>query len=382
MANVPMVLTQPDPEATAPPDDDPNVTDLGWHVYGWSRGYLAFDQILTDDWSDSGPGLWTLITKTSHSTDGVHWQAGSDFNLTGSGDDEYAGASGYGGISGLVEGPAGLLAYSVLTPDCGTIYDSAVWPVAISPDGVGWQTVNADANGKTIDADLYGLAVGGGPAGYITAGKNGVFTSTDGLSWKATNLKSPAFSGFQAIEGGTSIVGGFVLSGETRFPDRSCTGDTPTQVTPSLWWSANGSTWTRAALPNPVHGPDFDTWVCRFGDRLLVAIATSGEQSREWVSTDGHSWKSIPVSNVAVCPKDDFMGGQYVGSVGGRTLVLAHTDADSSSIYLLHDDLTLTRLAQTGDVPPVRSQSGIFGPAGLIVTDDDGNVYLGVPIAG
>jgi hypothetical protein len=62
-------------QETQDPIPDINSLDTGWAVFGWSRGYVAFDQLTTI----SDGGLWTETTRTSNSVDGLHWRSGGEF---------------------------------------------------------------------------------------------------------------------------------------------------------------------------------------------------------------------------------------------------------------------------------------------------------------
>jgi hypothetical protein len=69
-------------------------------------------------------------------------------------------------------------------------------------------------------------------------------------------------------------------------------------------------------------------------------------------------------------------------SNGPRNLV-CDQGTETTKSYAIRDDLTVVELAQTGAAPDWGSSGDpVFGPAGLIVTDDSGNTYVGVPIAG
>jgi len=290
---------------------------------------------------------------------------------------------GFQGISGVLEGPTGLLAYSIVWPDCGSIIAfSRVLPVALSRDGIDWQLVNVDVKGDVVNEDLSGHSVGAGPAGYVVAGDAGIFTSIDGLAWRTTDIKSAVFEGFRAFESATSIAGGFVVSGADDLPTVGCVGGSgpAALLTPALWWPPDGSTWTRQTLPNARRAEDIYTAVCRIGD---LVIATDEEQS--WQSIDGRSWKSTSDEVGSLCPPQTGIltdkPWAKVLTAGGSTLALSRTKADSKTVYAVRPDLSLVKLAQTGDLPPNGVASAVLGPAGLVVADDKGNVYVGVLVA-
>src|SRR5664279_4475732 len=74
-----------------------------WSVFGWSRGYVAFDEVL------DGPNAAVTEIYTFSSPDGLNWTSGTRLTY---------GYPVY--ISGVVEGPAGLLAAAKFVPGtCG-----------------------------------------------------------------------------------------------------------------------------------------------------------------------------------------------------------------------------------------------------------------------
>jgi hypothetical protein len=234
----------------------------------------------------------------------------------------------------------------------------------VSADGISWHTVTTE-----LDSGL----VGSGPAGYIMAGSGGVLTSTDGISWKPVDLKAAAFKGLVEVTSGTAFAGGFVISGLANTPDTSCAGGAIYQG-PALWWSPDGSTWTRDTVPGISAG---SMMVCRFG-ATLVAGETTSKASLQWRSTDGQTWKPVSVGKVVICPHDDSEVGDYTFmSYGPNSLAVSK---ESDAIYAIHTDLAVVELAQTGDLPDPDTFDGVVavGPAGLIGVDDDGNTYLGV----
>jgi len=197
------------------------------------------------------------------------------------------------------------------------------------------------------------------------------------MSWKPVDLTSPAFAGFTGIEGGTTFATGFILSGEATMPSKSCSGPDETPLVPTVWWSPDGSTWTREALPGARNGQGADTYVCHFGDHLLIAgEVTSDGKKFEWKSADGRTWSPLPISGPVLCPHSDtaLENPAAVLSVGDRTLALS-----GNQIWAVRDDATVKKLAQTGTLPAGGTDGAIFGPAGLIVAGDDGNTYIGVP---
>jgi hypothetical protein len=339
-----------------------------WKVFGWSRGYVAFTDATTIE--DSGD--FVQVMSTENSTDGVHWQAGGQFTLSG-GPDEDTPDWDSEGVGALVEGPTGLVAVYTGEHDCG--WGTYAYPLGTSTDGIHWQAAYVDLDSQTIEA---------GAAGYIATGKKSLFTSADGKSWKPVDLTNSAFTGLVGLEDGASFAGGFVISGEANLPEEGC-GSDMTFETPSLWWSPDGKTWTRDKVPN-VAGPSGLMFVWRVSEHVVMAEELGDDGIvRQWMSSDGRTWKTMPISKMDMRPDMN----TPVQTVGDRSLLVADIE-DSGPIYTLRDDLTVVQLVQTGDLPAYPdSEDDIatehypaFGPAGLIVAGGDGNTYIGVPVAG
>ena len=79
----------------------------------------------------------------------------------------------------------------------------------------------------------------------------------------------------------------------------------------------------------------------------------------------------------------DMSGDDELLSNGQQTLILSE-DASETTIYGFRDDLTVYELAQSGDIPDPDDlfEWTTFGPTGLLTMDDQGNTYVGVPVAG
>jgi len=64
----------------------------------------------------------------------------------------------------------------------------------------------------------------------------------------------------------------------------------------ALWWSPDGTTWTRDALSgaNPTYNP-VDMRAIRIDDHTVVAAQTIAGSTVEWASTDGKTWTRLKV---------------------------------------------------------------------------------------
>src|ERR1035437_402205 len=342
----------------------------GLSFFGWSRGYVAFDEV-----RDGPNGAAVTEIHTFSSADGVNWT--SDARLT------------YGYpvyISGVVEGPAGLLAVAKFVPGTcsGPPNVALVWR---STDGIAWR-----------QAAVFSVAAGdieGGPSGYVAIGntvegKNPAWISFDGANWKHVDLTATAFKGVDAIESGAAFSDGFVLAGTTLGAAQGC-GGYPNPLTGSLWWSADAKTWSRDVLSGTTSGAQVSMSVRRLSDTALLATESSSDGiggpavTSSWTSTDGRTWKSISVP-----PSIDIARAVIVTN-GRRGLVLSNSTDESqpAPILAFQDDLTLTELSQTGDVPDqtvMQSwayQRFALGPTGVVVMSSDGSSFwIGVPVSG
>lgn len=334
------------------PSPDPN-SSYGWTILGWSRGWLAFlsvDAIVG--------GQMSMTVETRHSQDGLHWQAGGQVQWDWNGD--------VMGVSNVVEGPAGLLAYNREVLGWGNV-DA---PLAVSVDGNTWRSIKAGTLPDSIQN------ISGGSTGYVATGTDGVFTSVDGMTWSRAALTGTAFNGLDRIENGVAFADGYVLVGEACGSfNQGCGAGLPTPLTPTLWWSPDGKAWTRDSISGTIVGSETTTQVYRLDDHhLLECESNATEAVASWASNDGRTWTKVSTLDTA--------GVAFV--TNGKRTVIVSAAGSGSLIRAFRDDLTLTTLVQTGDVPNSDHMFGWveLGPNGLLQMDDLGNTYLGVPIAG
>jgi len=342
----------------------------GVSVFGWSHGYVGFRAMANMNSTKFMPA--TLFSTSS--TDGLHWTAVRPLDTEG--------APYLGQRTQVVEGPAGLLAVSwnAVGVCGGPATVGAFWT---SPDGITWSRVALPTDFSS--ASVY--TVDAGSTGYIATGtlKDGVtqavWLSRDGRSWRQVPLPKPT-SGAVVVDGATDFAGGYVLSGAERI-DLGC-GESA--FTPSLWWSADGGSWTRSKLSGAQPTGSASVTVNRISDHSLLAIATEWNQTTQlssqlvWFTTDGRTW------NLAQSPSNLLTSSVLTN--GQRGLVLAASgDGGLPTIATVGDDLAVTTLAQSGDSPIASSSSVLwmaaaFGPTGIVVLSADGlSLWLGVPTA-
>jgi hypothetical protein len=344
-------------------DSEVMVLSRGPDFYAWSGGFVSIKTLAV--WNQDRS--WTFSMAIEASVDGVTWVPGKGLALSGDtlSVDTISGTAPLG-VDGLLEGPAGLMAYWLAKVTCSDPWIFA-YPLALSPDGLDWRVVDRTGWGSIQTLD-------GGSAGYIATGEAGVFTSTNGTSWLKADLRGEAFKSLDGVNGGTAFADGYVIAGNTFGPETEGCASGPTLLTPSLWYSPDGRTWTRDEVPGVVAGSGTTMDVSRLTDHLLSAQEWhSNLASPVWISTDGRTWKEATV------PK----GRWLVNGTHALLSVIPNLDNPAIHLYSIDDNLTTTELEQTGDVPAADVAHGpMLGPVDLVAVDEGGNVYVGVPVAG
>jgi hypothetical protein len=341
-------------------------------VFGWSRGYVGF-RSTSDETSPETPSF-TMVSTTS--TDGLHWTAGRALDVKGLKD--------VVNITAVLEGPSGLLAVGqygrMACGGPGTV--DALWT---STDGTTWAPVQPPAT--FASASVY--TVEAGSTGYIASGtlKDGVtqavWLSGDGRSWRQVPLPKATF-GKVVVDGATDFAAGYVVSGAV-LGDEGCGGSR--LLTPSLWWSANGTTWSRSKLAGAAPASDATMTVSRISDHVLMAIASEWNSNTQamtqvvWVTTDGRTW------NLVKSPSSLLSANVLTNGQRGLLFVAPADISGPPTIATVADDLAVATLTQTGDGPMASADStgwapAAFGPTGVVVLSSDGlNLWLGVPTA-
>jgi hypothetical protein len=335
------------------------------HLHGWSGGLVAFG---SDGGQGSDPPSPPTLASTS-SPDGIHWSAPRSIDVSGYPDQVT--------IEQVAEGPAGLLAVGRFPADTcgGPPVIAGLWH---STDGTTWRAVALPRNMvrghvETLD---------GGSAGYIASGKQsdgktpGIWLSQNATTWRALALPKPA-SGTLVVNGATSFAGGLVVAGAV-LGEEGCGG--PASIHPAVWWSADGSGWTRESLPGASTAADASLSIHRLNDGEIVAVSQAGDTPDAWVSTDGRTWSAVPT------PAIEALFGTITDN--RRSIVAAAPSDDQGELVFqtVGDQLDVAPLPQTGD-GPVQTADSIptitaVGPTGLVVVSVDGShLWLGVPTA-
>ena len=223
--------------------------------------------------------------------------------------------------------------------------------------------------------------VSAGSGGYVAVGDGGpVWVSNDGTSWQPVDLTAPAFANSK-IDDGVAFAGGYVLAGSTAGHD-GCNSQAGQMS--AVWWSANGSQWTRDQLPpaeTSAGSPDTYS-VCRITDHSLLALGFvwgSGGTEVAWTSSDGKTWTAAPdLNNI----------NTYAIVTDGKHTIVTDTAVRSTFLKAFDDQLKLAPLADVGDTPVAdahdeghHSWSYAIGPTGVVVTRAD-HLWIGLPSAG
>jgi hypothetical protein len=194
------------------------------------------------------------------------------------------------------------------------------------------------------------------------------------------------------IDSGTSFAGGFIISSEASggMSDPGVCGRAPIPKDPAVWFSADGKTWTPQPLPGQHRGAGDSITVCRING-LLLAEEWMLDGRLQWSSTDGRAWTT---TSADVGCSGDGPGGMM--SFGGLMPLAGHylyTDppddmyGNAWQVRVVSADLHLETMLQTGDVPwwdwyGEGLGAEVLGPAGLILSDGNGNLWVGVPTDG
>jgi hypothetical protein len=343
-------------------------------VYGWSRGFVGFTSAST---TQAGPAASTAVVGVA-STDGLHWTSGAPLDVSG--------ANGAINPTAVVEGPSGLLAVGRgPVAICGgppTV--KALWT---STDGLTWSRVKLPADFEAASV----LTVEGGSNSFVAAGvladgvTQSIWLSPDGRSWRQAPLRASAFGRFD-IAGAVNFNGGYVVSGAVN-TDTGC-GE---MMATSLWWSTDGASWVRSALPGAISATSDWMTVIRISDHSLMALSTEWDETtlvrtqHIWVSSDGRTWQAV------VAPSKMLTSNVLTDHRRGLSIVepvaLDPTVTKGPlTVATIGDDLTPSILEQTGDgpamSPALSGWSAAFGPTGILVLSLEGtSLWLGVPTA-
>ena len=380
----------------------PAVTADQARLLGSGRGYSEFI------WSPSRRTLTPWL-----SPDGLTWKAGAKLDTsawmsyfknydaaTGGGSDPAAHDDCGFAATDFAEGSQTLLlrGYVVCGAPCGGAGSAAAtW---VSPDGISWTPT-------TTPDGLVSYEISGGSSGFVTLGTANstteLWTSQDGRAWTKGSLPPDAVAPGASANTPVSIAEGFVLAGVVTVKKGHesggggvCGGGVNlTEHQAALWWSPDGTTWTRDSLSRatPTY-LDISMDAHRIDDHTVVAIEslysdTGTTTTIEWASNDGKSWtvlKGNPVDETAAW---ELRGAPCVSGgciVEGRDRGLIYawnSDHSAATVSAFDDRLALVALKQTGALPWWDKNVGlVMGPSGILASDGGTRFWIGVPTAG
>ncbi|MGD0248580.1 MAG: hypothetical protein ABSB75_05955 [Candidatus Limnocylindrales bacterium] len=212
-------------------------------------------------------------------------------------------------------------------------------------------------------------------------GTSSVAISQDGRTWrKAAEVPLPAGASSVALDSAAAFHGGFVLAGSIAYGHACAYALEGNRVEAGIWWSADGSSWTRDELSPSLTCADADVRLSRLSDRALLARESCYPNSTvvglAWTSTDGRSWTPLnyadSISEYAFYTDGTAnLGYSYKWGSGGYS--------ESIGQFCYFDNRLLpVALAQSGDVPAGQLQLAL-GPAGVIATVDGTQFWMGIP---
>jgi hypothetical protein len=267
----------------------------------------------------------------------------------------------------------------------------------ISLDGLSWTPTS-------LPYFDYARGISGGSSGFIGVDSSGkkptLWLSADGRSWHRGGLPAAATAAGSQLNPPVSIAGGYVLPGMVRIKGRNLEGGPgcvrgpdPNLYQGALWWSPNGTTWTRASLSGASpSASEVHMWVFRVDDHTVVADLTTlvdgngNTNTTEWASRDGKTWTRLTGTPVLW----NGLGGSLVagrdrGLVLGNSIYPDDPNRYWPSLSCFDDSLTLVTLQQIGSIPAIAVYTTpqlALGPTGLLVTGDGSRFWIGVPMAG
>lgn len=396
------------PALPAPVEGAP---DANGSIAGWSEGYVEFvwdpRKRTVTPWASTDGMTWTVGTKLDTSGWAAEFK-GYDADVADYLDeDPQAKWECSFVVVQFKEGPTTLVLRGqvLCMGGCGGPWytQEKMW---ISADGLSWSAVDMP------------LIFGAGGVGRMSAGSSGlialgyesgqhtVWTSTDAQSWHKGALPPEVLLPSSTIGDPVSFAGGYVLPGVllvSKGPDywepeegdyqwdgyayrgfqyyggcASGMGDLTSRYRGALWWSADGTEWTRINLSSLRTAADTSLELFRMNDHTIVAwqsVYTGYSQfDISWVSTDGKSWTQFhgwPVNSSSTITHFS------------RGIVYDWQRADGALTFRGFDDkLNLIVLKQSGETPWIDYWQMALGPNGILVTDDGSHFWMGVPIAG
>ena len=205
-----------------------------------------------------------------------------------------------------------------------------------------------------------------------TTAQPAVWLSEDGLAWRGIPLPPSTFSGANLAQA-VVLPEGFVIAGRTGSLAGWGGGYFPS-TTPAVWYSADGSDWTRETLPGAVAAPEAEASVAIVGAGKLVSHVVSWDcacppegDTQAWTSSDGRAWRATDIA---------FPSPAVVLTDGRQALQLVPADG-VLTVAVSSDGFHWAQIPVPGS-GPADADVGVYGPAGLLVEGSDASLWLAV----
>jgi hypothetical protein len=279
----------------------------------------------------------------------------------------------------------------------------AIWA---SDDGISWTLVDMPSTfGDGGISRISGGSPGFAGLGY-SVGKQILWVSTNGRSWHRGALPAETLQPGSLAGDPVVIATGFVVPGvvrEKKGPGASlgygvragyasyetgfipsCGGGIPGDTTSlyrgAVWWSPDGTTWSRDDLAGTVPAANVNMELCRVDDHTVLTTQETWDPMNgaySWASRDGRTWTpgAVPVD------KDNFVLRRFNVFTDGNNSVIWLPDFPKD-VYVVDETFDLVKLAQSGGFAIPEYSQMALGPAGLIVMTGDSTLWLGIPSTG
>jgi hypothetical protein len=153
----------------------------------------------------------------------------------------------------------------------------------------------------------------------------------------------------------------------------------------AVWWSPDGSNWTRIGLSGTTAANSVYMAVWALDDHTLLAQQSSSSSTGSagatatWASHDEKSWSLVHNAPSLLVP--DLVRSQSQGLLFDWL-----TDAQGSTIgsqySILTTRMSFSVVSQTGSSPWIDDWQQALGPMGILITIDGSRFLMGVPTVG